>query len=257
MNRDQEIKELATKLHRDGVARSFMDAVRMAESMITTDMTPSKKPISNLDYTPKPSSIERKPRSYESIVVPTQESNKQDHNSTPAREMVTEIISEIESESQASDAVSEQSTTPEARSAESIEKEIELIEHETEPIYEQLEELETEEELQDRDFIEKEEEVISKEVTQEDILAKIQTIETEIEPQDEIVAEHEAEELLDEPELFEPETTKTEIAHEIHEVENEPNTITEVVDEPVSSHADVDDDDDEFIVSSEDITKLF
>jgi hypothetical protein len=243
MSRDQEIKELATKLHSDGVAQSFMDAVRMAESMITTDMTPSKKPISNLDYSerntqPSPSGISNDFKQEVAQTIAAVEAAPE----TFQEKEIAEILD------------TNPESSPEARSAASIESEIETIEEESEPAEEQKLELETEAELQDPEFLEKEKEIVAAEVSEADVASQIFAIENEAEPEDEIVAEKEAEEMLVEPEVFEPRTTDAEITAEVLEVETEPDTVTEVLDEPISSQTE---DDDEFIVSSEDITKLF
>ena len=48
MDNKEQIKALASKLLQQGVTRSHMDAMKMAESMITTDMKPSGKKIDNI-----------------------------------------------------------------------------------------------------------------------------------------------------------------------------------------------------------------
>ena len=58
---NEEILQLAQKLQQSGIARSKMDAIKMAESMITIKIdTTQKTKISNLDYTEEESVVARK-----------------------------------------------------------------------------------------------------------------------------------------------------------------------------------------------------
>ncbi len=49
MDKDQEVMDLANKLLKTGVARSHMNAIDMAKTMIGIDLTPSGKKIDNLN----------------------------------------------------------------------------------------------------------------------------------------------------------------------------------------------------------------
>jgi hypothetical protein len=50
MSREEEINNLANKLLQGGITKTFLDAKKMAESMLDIDNTPSDKKIDNLKY---------------------------------------------------------------------------------------------------------------------------------------------------------------------------------------------------------------
>lgn len=254
-DREQEIKQVASKLLQGGLAKSHMDAMKMAESMVTTDMTPSGRKIDNLKYaeeTPKepPMSVQSEApvNTTYNLGVDVNENMSvndliRDPEEQEVADEVREEILEVEKTPNRYPDDSAESQQSDSVAKEDLESEIKSIESEPESEIEEKQEQEIESELDEPEYLETEGKIISEEETEEGVKEEL----SEILSEPDAPNESEADEMLNEPEDYKKEEEiileeEKELEEESH-VEPDSNVDIEVVD--------IEDGD------SEDITKMF